>query len=72
MAYERDYKVTASLQDAFKVYKELYPSITKDKYLAIAYDINKALSDAIIRESLEYRLPERLGFLRIKKANSSF
>lgn len=68
MAYERDYKVTASLQDAYKLYKELYSGLPKNEYLAIAYDINKTLSDAIIRESLEYRLPEKLGFLRIKKA----
>jgi len=68
MAYERDYKVTATLQDAFKTYKSLYPEITdKTKYLAIAYDINRAISDMIITKSLEYRLPERIGFLRIKK-----
>lgn len=68
MAYERDYKVTASLHDAYKVYKKLYKDIKdRRKFLDIAYDINKCLSDMIIRDSLEYRLPERMGFLRIKK-----
>lgn len=68
MAYERDYKVTASLQDAYKLYKDLYNNIKdKNEYLAIAYEINKVIADMIITQSLEYRLPERMGFLRIKK-----
>lgn len=67
MAYERDYKVTASLHDAYKVYKKLHFGIDRRQFLDIAYDINKTISDMIIKESLEYRLPERMGFLRIKK-----
>ena len=67
MAYERKYKVTASLQDAYKMYKKDNPDIDKRLYLDVAYDISKTISDMIIRESFEYRIPFKLGFLRIRK-----
>jgi len=67
MAYERRVKITASLQDAYKLYKQEYGDIDKSLYLNIIYDINRVISNKIIKESLEYRLPERLGFIRIRK-----
>lgn len=67
MAHERKYKITSSLQGAFKMYKEDNPGIKRSLYLAVAYDITKAIADMIIRESFEYRLPFKLGFLRIRK-----
>lgn len=67
MAYERKYKVTSTLQGAYTLYKEEYEDIDKSIYLDIAYDITAAISDMIIKESLEYRLPGKLGFLRIRK-----
>lgn len=67
MAYERKVKITSSLQDAYKLYINEYKDIDKKLYMNIAYDITKSISDMIIRESLEYKLPSRLGFLRIKK-----
>lgn len=67
MAYERKYKVTSSLQGAYELYKEEYTKIDKKLYLAICYDILKTISHMIITESFEYRIPERLGFIRIRK-----
>ena len=67
MAYERKYKVTSTLQDAYKLYGEEYGKINKKLYLAIAYEILKTIATMIIKESLEYRIPERLGFIRIRK-----
>lgn len=68
MAYERDYKITKTIHDLYKFYKE----ITKDPlserlFKDIVYDINKEVSDLVISRSFEYRLPYRLGYLRIKK-----
>lgn len=67
--YERDYKITSSLQDAYKVYVRDYGKIDKKQFLAVSYDITKTISDMIIRESLEYRMPG-LGYLRIRKAKA--
>ena len=67
MAYERKYKITASLQDAYKAYRKENITFNKRQYLDIAYDIMETLSDMIIKESLEYKLPFRLGFIRIRK-----
>ena len=67
MAYERDIKISASLQDSYKAYREGKGLLNKKQYLSICYDITQLLSDMIIRESLEYKLPFKLGFLRIRK-----
>lgn len=67
MAYERRYKVTSTLQDAYKTYNTSYEPINKKLYIAIAYDILKHISNMIITNSLEYRIPNKLGFIRIKK-----
>ena len=68
MAYVREYKITASLQDAYKLYKVGNKKFTKRQYLDICYDITESISDMIITDSLEYKIPFRLGFIRIKKA----
>jgi hypothetical protein len=68
MAYKRDIKITSSLQDAYKLYKKEYKDIDKRLYLDIAYELMMTISNMIITESLEYRMPSRLGFLRIKKS----
>lgn len=67
MAYERKVKITSSLQDAYKLYKRDYKDINKRLYLDIAYDLMITISDMVIRESLEYKMPARLGMLRIRK-----
>lgn len=73
MAYERRIKVTHSIKDTFKFYKKNYNNpVDAKKYKDIAYDLNKAISDMIIRESFEYRIPHGLGFLRIKKKKLKF
>lgn len=68
MAYERDIKITSSLQDSYKLYKREYKDIDKRLYLDIAYELMITISDMVIRESLEYKLPSRLGSVRIRKS----
>lgn len=65
--YERKFKVTATLQDAYKLYRKQFGEVNKATFLAIAYDIMLTVSDMIIRESLEYRIPNKMGFLRVRK-----
>lgn len=51
-----------------KKYKNIYPDIDRRKYTDICYNINKRLSDKIIKESFEFRVPFKLGIISIKKA----
>lgn len=67
MAYERKIKITASLQDAYKTYRKTNKKLLKKEYLSICYDITETISDMIIRESFEYRMPYKMGYLRIKR-----
>jgi hypothetical protein len=73
MAYERKYKVTKTISDIVRAYKkEMKSSDSKidDKTIkGILYELNKTISDLIIRESFEYKIPYKLGFLRIKKSD---
>jgi hypothetical protein len=66
--YVRKVKVTGGLPDAYKFYKKTHPKSVVDKnmYSLLCKEFNKRVSDKIIRESLEFRLFFKLGFLRIK------
>lgn len=63
--------ITCGLWDAFKdfkkKYKLIYPKIDRKKYVAICHMVNEMLSDKIIKESFEFRMPYRLGTLAITK-----
>lgn len=68
MAYERRIKVTDTLNDAYLFYKKnTKDPMSEREFKEIAYGLNKIISDLIITESFEYRIPHGLGFLRIKK-----
>ena len=68
-AYERKYKVTKTIKDIFKAYKEekIVSPVDVKTFKEILYDINKVVSGLVIKESFEYKIPYRLGFIRIKK-----
>jgi len=67
-AYERDYKITGGLWGAYKLFKYKYPkhNVSRTDYVKICHLINKKISNAIVTDSLEFRVPYRLGFIRIK------
>lgn len=69
MAYEREVKITKATNDLYKFYKEKYGKNALDEklYKTLLYELNKNISDLIIRNSFEYRIPFKLGHLRIKK-----
>lgn len=72
MAYERRINITHSIADAYKAYKSEGGTLDKRKYKEIAYKLNKAVSNLVITESFEYRIPYGLGFIRIKKKKLKF
>lgn len=66
--YSREIKVNAGIWDAYAFYKRKKPKsvINKSMYVAICKSFNLKLSEKIIKESFEYRIPHMLGFIRIK------
>ena len=69
MAYERKYKVTKTISDIWNYYKMLNPDseLNQKIFKEILYELNRTISELIIKESFEYKIPHRLGFLRIRK-----
>jgi hypothetical protein len=69
--YAHKTSITCGLWDAFKDfrkrYKLVYPDIDRKKYVELCHIINESLSDKIIKESFEFKMPFRLGSLGIKK-----
>lgn len=69
--YDREYKVTCGLWDAFKDFRtefKLKWPICRKEYVDICHLINIKLSDKIIKESFEFRIPSKLGTLSIRKS----
>ena len=65
--YERKVKIDKTITDSYKSYKkESKNTITKSRYNGICYKFNKKVSDKIIKESFEFKVPFGLGYLRIK------
>lgn len=68
MAYERKYKITKSTPDIYNFYTTKFKDPLDYKlFCTLFYELNKSISNLIITKSFEYRLPFRLGHLRILK-----
>jgi hypothetical protein len=72
MSYERKYKITGGISDIYKMYKKesiLNGSqiIDKKTFTKICYEFNKRISNKIITESFEFKIPFGLGYVRIKE-----
>jgi len=69
MAYERKFKVDLTIRDVWKKYKsERNTKVDEKTFKGVLCDLNKIIADKMIRESFEYRLPFKMGFLRVKKS----
>jgi len=67
--HERDIKITGGLYNAYALYKKEYSSkknIDRSIYCKVCHEFNKAISQKIIKESFEFKIPFGLGYLRIK------
>jgi hypothetical protein len=65
------YKIDYGICDLYKFYKNSFVKkdngITESQYKEVIKHFNEAISNTIVEKSYEYRLPYRLGYLRIKK-----
>jgi hypothetical protein len=70
--YKHRIRINCGLWDAFKDFKKHYrlihPEIDRSAYVNICYDINKAISEKIIKESFVFKMPFQLGSLSITKS----
>ena len=68
---QRMKKNSYTIIDSYKDYKEEYKNtpflVDKETYKNICYDFNKAVSEDMIKNTLEFDIPSRLGSIRIKK-----
>lgn len=67
--YKHSLKITAGIRHSYKLFIERCPQYDVDKatYTNICYAINKKISEKIVKESMELKLPFRLGKLSIRK-----
>jgi len=65
---EHRIKIDGGLWDAWKLYKskKIDTKIDRKTYVEICKAFNIKISDKIVRESYEFRMPFRLGYIRIK------
>lgn len=71
MSYKREYKITGGIPDIYEFYKKnkIFSGddfVDKKLFVDIIHTFNKRVSDKIIRESFEFKIPFGLGYLRIK------
>lgn len=71
MDYKRRFKVTGGIPDSYEVYRKDKKSkgetfLDKNMYITLCHEFNKRISNKIIKESFEFKIPHGLGYLRIK------
>jgi len=66
--YVRKVRITGSLMSAYKFYRLKYPKsvINRRMFMILCMEFNKRVSDKMIRESLEFRVFHKLGFIRVR------
>ena len=71
--YVRKVSITGTLVDAYKLYKKNRKNtvINHKTYLDICHTFNKEISNKIITESTEFKIPYGLGTVRIKSIRNS-
>ena len=71
--YVRKISITGTLVDAYKFYKKSNSKsiIDKKTYLEVCHMFNKEVSNKIITESMEFKIPYGLGTMRIKSIRNS-
>ena len=62
---------SCTLKSAYKNYDDFY-NVGYKKYRAICEDFNKRIVDDILTKAREFKLPYRLGSLRIKKKKMNY
>lgn len=75
--YGREIELTHVIKDCYKTYKincieNGKKPLSLKKYKEVCYNFNMKLSEAIIKQSFEFRIPYKLGTLRIRKNKQKF
>lgn len=67
--YKHKIKITKGLWDAYKAFKTKYPEteLCRKEYINTCYLINQKISDRMVKDSLQFKIPFRLGTLSITK-----
>ena len=76
-AYDRDITITHTLKDCYKVYRRRCAESTRkhisfNQFKEVCYRFNSMLSESIIKQSFDYKIPFGLGSLRIRKNKQKF
>ena len=66
--HERKVKITGGLYNSYTKYKKenSHKKIDRNTYCKICHQFNKIVSNKIITESFEFKIPFGLGYLRVK------
>lgn len=65
--YQHMYTMDYNYDDIYEFYRENYSKkISKKEFKKLCYTFNKIIGNKIIKESFEFKLPFRLGSIRIK------
>jgi len=67
-------KFDNGILDAYKYYRTnsvLKVKVTRATYSQILRDVNLDIMDLMIKDSFEFRMPHKLGYLRVKKFKTS-
>jgi hypothetical protein len=65
--WKRKKVVHSNMSDMYEFYKSNYKNpVSKSEFIKVCLFFNRALANKIITESFEFRMPYRLGKLRIK------
>lgn len=65
--FQHTFDMDCNYNDIYNFYKSKYDrKVDKKEFKKLCYDFNKLINNKIIKESFEFKLPFRLGFIRIK------
>lgn len=64
--YKHKINLSYGNDDIYKSYKDNGGTLTKKQFISIISKFNLKMSNKIVTEGVEFRLPYRLGFIRIK------
>jgi hypothetical protein len=64
-------KVSCTLIDSYKIYEDFY-KVGYKKYREICEEFNKRIINKILLKATEFKMPYRLGTLRIKKKKMNY
>lgn len=77
MAYEREFVVTHTLRHIYQMYVQQrlernQTVLKQDKFKTFSYEFLKELSKVILESGFEYKVPHKMGYIRIKASKIKY